>query len=59
MRMAKLKTSAEKRHWMQRVLGWAMEAEAVSGTMRAGRIAIPDGVIIRRGRPRGSKKKAA
>lgn len=57
MRVAKMKTSAEKRHWLTRVLGWAMEAEAVSGTLRAGRIPIPDGTLIRRGRPR--KKKSA
>ena len=52
VRMAKMKTSAEKRHFLMRVFGWAMEAEAVSGTIRVARISIPDGVIIRRGRPR-------
>lgn len=57
IRESKLKTSAEKRQFLTRVIGWAMEAQAVSGTLRAGRIAIPDGIIIRRGRPKGSKKK--
>ena len=52
LRACNLKTSAQKRHWLTRVLGWVMEAQAVSGTLRAGRIPIPDGVIIRRGRPR-------
>lgn len=52
VRMAKMKTSAEKRHFLMRVFGWAMEAEAVSGTIRVGRISIPEGTIIRRGRPR-------
>ena len=52
LRSAKMKTSAEKRHWLTRVMGWAMEAEAIHGTLRAGRVPIPDDMIIRRGRPR-------
>lgn len=54
---ATLKTSAQKRHWLTRVMGWVMEAQAVSGTLRAGRIAIPDGILIRRGRPRKKREK--
>jgi hypothetical protein len=52
MRACGLKSSAEKRKFLTRVMGWVMEAQAVSGTLRAGRIPIPDGIIIRRGRPR-------
>jgi hypothetical protein len=47
-----LKTSAQKRHWLSRVMGWVMEAQGVSGTLHGHRIPIPDGLIIRRGRPR-------
>jgi hypothetical protein len=52
-----LKTSAEKRKFLTRVMGWVMQAQAVSGTLRAGRIPIPDGILIRRGRPKGTGKK--
>lgn len=52
MRDARLKSSAEKRQFLTRVIGWTMEAQAVHGTLRAGRIPIPDGIIIRRGRPK-------
>ena len=51
MRDAGLKTSAEKRQFLIRVVGWVMEAQAVHGTLRAGRIPIPDGILIKRGRP--------
>jgi len=54
-----LKTSAQKRHWLTRVMGWVMEAQGVTGTLRAGRIAIPDGILIRRGRPPKKKPKGA
>lgn len=56
MRDAKLKTSAEKRQFLTRVIGWTMESQAIHGTLRAGRIVIPDGLIIRRGRPKGTGK---
>lgn len=49
---AKLKTSSEWRQFLTRVVGWTMEAKAVHGTLRAGRVSIPDGVTVRRGRPR-------
>lgn len=51
LRSCGMKTSAQKRQFLTRVMGWVMEAQAVSGTLRAGRIPIPDGIIIRRGRP--------
>lgn len=51
-----LKTSAQKRQFLTRVFGWVMEAQAVSGTLRVGRIPIPDGILIRRGRPKGTGK---
>lgn len=51
LRESGLKTSAEKRQFLTRVIGWAMEAQAIHGTLRAARIAIPDGILIRRGRP--------
>jgi len=47
-----LKTSAQKRKFLQRVMGWVMDAHAVSGMIRAHRIPIPDGVRILRGRPK-------
>lgn len=52
MTEAKLKTSSEKRQFLTRVIGWAMEAHAVHGTLRAGRIPIPGGVLRPKGRPR-------
>jgi hypothetical protein len=58
MRAANLQTSAQKRNWLTRIMGWVMEAQAVTGTLRAGRIAIPDGILVRRGRPRKYPKKA-
>jgi hypothetical protein len=58
MRAASLQTSAQKRNWLTRIMGWVMEAQAVTGTLRAGRIAIPDGILVRRGRPRKYPKKA-
>jgi hypothetical protein len=54
-----MKTSAQKRKFLTRVMGWVMEAQAVSGTLRAGRIPIPDGILIRRGRPRKYPRKEA
>lgn len=56
IRSVNLETSAQKRKWLTRVMGWVLEGEAVSGTMRVGRISIPDGVIIKRGRPRKKPK---
>lgn len=50
-----LQTSAQKRLWLTRMLGWVMEAQAVTGTVKSVRVSIPDGVIIRRGRPRKKK----
>lgn len=52
-----LKTSAQKRKALSTVMGWAMEAMGIHGTMRVGRIPIPDGVLIRRGRPRKKRDK--
>lgn len=59
VRLTKLKTSAEKRQFLTRVMGWVMEAQAVSGTLRAGRIPIPDGILVRRGRPPKNRRKEA
>jgi hypothetical protein len=59
LRACGLKTSGQKRHWLTRIMGWVMEAQGVTGTLRCGRIAIPDGIIIRRGRPRKNPKKEA
>lgn len=55
---AKLKTSAEKRQFLTRVIGWTMEDQAIHGTLRASRVPIPNGVIIRRDRPRKHLKPA-
>lgn len=59
MRMADLKTSAERRQFLQRAVGWAMEAMAVHGTLRAGRVSLPEGVGRPVGRPRIIKKTIA
>ena len=59
LRSCGLKTSAEKRKFLTRVMGWVMEAQGVTGTLRAGRIPIPDGILIRRGRPRKYPAKEA
>lgn len=56
LRIAGLKTSAEKRQFLTRVCGWAMEIEAVHGTLRCGRIAPPEGVGRTVGRPRKQAK---
>lgn len=56
-RKAKMKTSAEKRHFYTRVFGWVMEAEAISGTLRVGRISIPEGTLIKRGYPKGRPRR--
>jgi hypothetical protein len=52
-------TSTERRHRLKRIVGWTMEGLAVTGTVTAVRVPIPDGVLIRRGRPRKHKKEAA
>lgn len=52
-----LKTSAERRQYLKRVIGWYMQTMAVGGSVTATRISIPDGIIIVRGRPKGSKNK--
>lgn len=59
MRSCGLKSSAEKRKFLTRVMGWVMEAQAVTGTLRAGRIPIPDGILVVRGRPRKHPRKEA
>lgn len=59
VRGTNLKTSAEKRQWLKRVIGWVMEAQAVAGSFTASRIPIPDGIIIKRGRPPKNRKEAA
>lgn len=56
LRSCGLKSSSEKRKFLTRVMGWVMEAQAITGTLRAGRIPIPDGILIRRGRPRKNPK---
>lgn len=57
-REAGLETSAERRSFATKVVGWYMEACAVSGSLKnIHRTPIPDGVIIRRGRPKGSKNR--
>lgn len=54
---AGLETSAERRKFGTTVLGWYMDAKAVSGTIRAGRISRPEGVPAVRGRPRKTGQK--
>lgn len=57
-REAGVKTSAERRQRLKRIIGWYMEAMAVSGSITVSRIPIPDGILIRRGRPRKHKEAA-
>jgi hypothetical protein len=59
MRSCGLTTSAHKRSWLTKVVGWAMEAQAVSGSISTTRVSIPGGVLIPRGRPRKKPKKEA
>jgi hypothetical protein len=58
-RSSDAETSAERRHLLTRAVGWAMEALAIGGTIHITRVPIPDGVLIRRGRPRKHPKKEA
>ena len=51
LRDAGLKDSAEKRQWLARVFGWVMEDQNLIGTLRPRRIPVPDGILVRRGRP--------
>lgn len=57
LRSTNIKTSAEQRKWLMLVVGWTMEARAISGTLRCGRISIPEGTIAKVGRPRKSPTK--
>jgi hypothetical protein len=59
LRFSHLKTSQQKIKFLARVVGWVMHEEAIAGTMRAGRITTPEGIIVPRGRPRKTPKKAA
>lgn len=59
MKQTKLTTSAEKRQFLKRVFGWIMEAQAIPGTISTTRLAIPEGLLIRRGRPRSKPRKEA
>ncbi len=59
IRACGLKTSGEKRVWIRRVVGWVMEAQAVTGTVSTERVPIPDGILVKRGRPPKRKKEAA
>lgn len=54
-----LATSAQKRSWLTRVVGWAMEAQAVAGHITATRLSIPGGVLVPLGRPPKKKPKEA
>lgn len=54
-RKTKLKTSAEKKRLFKLAFGYAMEAEGIPGKLTVERTPIPDGILIRRGRPIGSK----
>lgn len=59
IRESGVKTSAEKRQFISRVVSWTMEAEAVHGTIQASRVAIPEEMVVRRGRPRKHPRKEA
>lgn len=57
MREAKLGTSAEQRAWLRKAIGYIMELRAISGTIQAERTPLPEGLIPKRGAPRGPRKK--
>lgn len=52
LREAKIGESAAQRAWLKKELGYLMEMRAVTGTVSAERVPIPDGFMPRRGRPR-------
>lgn len=47
-----LKTTAQRSKMLVRAIGWAMQNLGIGGTMRCHQLPIPDGVLVRRGRPR-------
>lgn len=49
---ASVRTSSQAIGFLQTPIGWAMESLGVHGVIRIKRLPIPDGVIVRRGRPR-------
>lgn len=59
MKACGIATSAQKRSWLTKVVGWAMEAQAVSGHITGTRLSIPGGELIPLGRPRKKPKEAA
>jgi len=59
IRASGAKTSAERRRIIIKAVGWIMEALAIPGTIRCGRIALPEGVNVPRGRQRLKPQKAA
>jgi hypothetical protein len=59
IRSCGLATSAQKRQWLTKVVGWAMEAQAVSGHISATRTSIPGGVLVPLGRPRKKPREVA
>lgn len=52
MRGMALDGAPAKRKWLTRVVGWTMDAQALSGTLHITRLSVPGGLIIKRGRPR-------
>lgn len=59
LRSSGITTSAEARQWLRHVVGWTMEARAVTGTVSTERLPYPEGVNPPRGRPRLKPKEAA
>lgn len=54
--LTRLTTSAERSKWLKRVLGYAMSQLAIAGTLEVNPIAVPEGMIAKRGRRPKSKK---
>lgn len=52
MRAARLHNAAGKKKWLIRVVGMAMENQVIPGPITVNRLDVPDGYILRRGRPR-------
>lgn len=52
-----LKTSADNVEFLETIVGWVMEARAVSGILKCKRLSIPDGVIAKVGYPKGKQRK--
>jgi hypothetical protein len=59
LREAKITDSASQRTWLKKAIGYLMELRAITGTVVAERISVPEGYMPKVGFPRGKKRKKA